>query len=134
MIRLKLTGVDKAFDELDEEVVETVNALARLQAFEATGALKDATPVDTGRARNSWALVENRNQFLDAKSGSQTPFIGPPSKDEIEVLYITNGTPYIEDLNQGSSKQAPARFVETTMLKYFSVDGVLFETINLQNE
>ena len=40
--------------------------------------------------------------------GLETTVTVTPDK----VIYITNRVPYIEDLNDGSSRQAPARFVE----------------------
>lgn len=51
--------------------------------------LKDATPVDTGNARDNW------------KTDGKT---------------ISNEVDYIDHLNAGSSKQAPAFFIEKTLL------------------
>ena len=56
--------------------------------------LKNATPVDTGRARDGWKV----------------------SGDSIE-----NDVPYIEHLNEGSSQQAPAYFIEATLLKHSGI-------------
>lgn len=134
-ISIALKGVKDEFARLDRETTEAINSLARLQAFDTMNKLKFATPVDTGRARNSWAVTDNKTTFKDAKSGAVLPTFLPPVSDrKLETLYLTNGTPYIEDLNQGSSKQAPARFVEATILTTYSIEGVLFETINLQNK
>jgi hypothetical protein len=70
-----------------------------LQASKEVASMKEelvaATPIDTGLARRSWS-VEKR-----------------PG-----VFYVRNSAPYIEYLNQGSSKQAPARFIEGVALKY----------------
>ena len=52
-------------------------------------ALKDATPVDTGNARDHWVSQGDK---------------------------IVNETEYIDLLNQGSSKQAPEYFIEKTLL------------------
>jgi hypothetical protein len=51
--------------------------------------LKTATPVDTGKARDAWQIVEGK---------------------------IVNNTDYIADLNEGSSTQAPTNFIEQTVL------------------
>lgn len=51
--------------------------------------LKDATPVKTGKARDGW---------------------------KIEGENIVNEVDYISTLNQGTSKQAPAHFIEKTVL------------------
>ena len=132
-ISIKVTGAKEEFDSIDSELVSTVNQLSRIQGLDTVNELKATTPVDTGRARNSWVLTSDPNNFVDAEGGY--PGIGgyplpPVSTTKIETLFITNGTPYIEDLNRGSSKQAPARFVENTVLKAYTPDGVLFETIN----
>jgi len=135
-IKIKLQGVKEEFEKVDRETTETINQLARIQAFDTMNKLKMATPIDTGRARNSWTLTMNKNNFKDAKTGG--PSIGslPSVSDKkVETLYLTNGTPYIENLNQGSSRQAPARFVEQTILSSnYNIDGVLFETINMGTE
>jgi len=51
--------------------------------------LKDATPVDTGKARDGW--------YAD----------GDKIKNDVE---------YINYLNQGSSMQAPTHFIEKTLI------------------
>jgi len=61
---------------------------------EAVEKLEEATPVDTGYAQSRWTH--------DGKS-------------------ITNDAEYIDDLNAGHSEQAPAYFVESTLL---SLKGV----------
>jgi len=134
-ISIKVLGAAETFKSVDEELVETVNSLARIQGLDTVNELKKNTPVDTGRARNSWLLTSDKNSFIDAQGGyssAGTGQMGPVSNKDIETLYITNGVPYIEDLNKGSSKQAPARFVESAVLKAFTPEGVLFETIETQ--
>jgi|SaaInlStandDraft_1057018.scaffolds.fasta_scaffold69716_2 hypothetical protein len=135
-IKIRLRGVKEEFNKLDKETTQTVNELARIQAFDTMNKLKMATPIDTGRAKNSWTLTMNKNSFKDAKSGGSFVTTLPAVSDsKIETLYLTNGTPYIENLNQGSSRQAPARFIESTILSSnYNIDGVLFETINMGSE
>jgi hypothetical protein len=57
-------------------------------------ALSAATPVDTGEARDGWHRVGDT---------------------------IVNAVDHIEELNHGSSKQAPTNFIEQTLL---SEEGV----------
>jgi len=52
-------------------------------------ALKAETPVDTGNARDNWFLEKN---------------------------VIVNNVEYIQQLNEGTSQQAPAYFIEKTLL------------------
>lgn len=67
--------------------------------------LKNETPVDTGHARDSWSLALNEDKAT-----------------------ISNTAEYIEYLNNGSSKQAPAYFIESTALKYGTPKGAIVET------
>ena len=57
-------------------------------------ALKAATPVDTGEARDGWHITKNG---------------------------ISNDVEHIETLNQGTSQQAPSYFVEKTLLSHRDV-------------
>ncbi len=57
--------------------------------------LREATPVDTGAARDSWKLTYSENAAV-----------------------ISNDKDYLKQLNSGSSKQAPANFIENTLLNY----------------
>lgn len=88
--------------------------MARLRAYSLRKQLEEAkntadlmvvdlklnTPVDTGFAQSRWRAQEIGNK-----------------------VKITNDAPYIEDLNSGSSKQAPSHFVERTVIKYGRLTG-----------
>lgn len=67
--------------------------------------LRAVTPVDTGKAQASWVIEKVANGY-DVK----------------------NTVEYIQYLNQGSSKQAPAHFVESTALKYGTPVGSIVES------
>jgi hypothetical protein len=64
------------------------------------------TPIDTGLARASWKVDR----------------IGP-------VFNVRNTVPYIQYLNAGSSKQAPAYFIESIALKYGRPLGSIVEVV-----
>lgn len=73
------------------------------------------TPVDTGHARANW-VPSIRTPHTGEVTGD-----GPHSKGVAAVLafrlgdgslFVSNGVPYINRLNYGHSKQAPAMFVE----------------------
>lgn len=83
MIKIKLKGdFLKEFSKLTEK--------AKLEKMsKLVDALKEATPVDTGNARDNWKIEGNS---------------------------IVNEVEYIEYLNQGSSVQAPQNFIEKTLL------------------
>ena len=92
-------------------------------AVEITTELFKRTPVDTGRARLGWRVT------LDAPSTDE-PGRGSSEGDPISMaigvklratsserpIYIVNNVPYIGILNAGSSRQAPAGFVQASVL------------------
>ena len=87
-MKVKLTGdifaeYDKAHKVISDKIKKEIVAN-----------LKEATPVDTGEARDSWASDANG---------------------------VYNTADHIIDLNRGSSQKAPAHFVERAIL---SVNGV----------
>lgn len=91
--------------------------LLRVAVLETDARLKAASPVDTGRFRVSWQVGEN------AAPGGQKPpgtYSGTPPLDRIgysqeklgNVYSVHNNLPYAEPLANGSSKQAPAGWVQ----------------------
>ena len=93
-----------------------------------------ATPEDTGRARHGWNITTDAPSDIIPPEGKY-----PPPKiqehgekyiinvDPKKTIYITNRVPYIEKLNKGSSRQAPARFVELAAAR---VQQVIRKIIN----
>lgn len=98
-------------------------ALAVLQAVVV------ATPVDTGRARSNWntSLIVPDKSTRDAYSPGAGGSTGGPNaaaaiasgrstiasaRSERTPIWISNNLPYIGRLNEGSSAQAPANFIE----------------------
>ena len=86
------------------------------------------TPVDTGRARGNWqaavgAPVDVEIDRLDP-SGGET--IAAASRALIglgafKTIFITNNVPYIQALENGNSKQAPAGMVAIALSE---VEGI----------
>ena len=79
------------------------------------------TPVDSGRARGNWQAstgspANGETNTLDPTgamtiSAMVSEVAGWTPKDDLPA-FITNNLPYIQRLNEGWSKQAPAHFVE----------------------
>lgn len=100
---------------------KNVSFIMRTATTEFYRQITIATPVDTGRARQGWEITTDTPSDIIPKEGKY-----PPPKiqehgekyiinvDPKQTIYITNKVPYIENLNNGSSKQQPARFVETS--------------------
>jgi hypothetical protein len=75
--------------DLKKALEKTLNARKEKKLESIVSALKGATPVDTGNARDHWKVEGNS---------------------------IINEVEYVEYLNEGSSQQAPVNFIESTLL------------------
>lgn len=91
------------------------------------------TPVDTGRARSNWlaSVGTSRSDTIEEyvpNSKEKAGELGPNAIAAIQqadaalktcpdfpVIYLANNLPYIQRLNEGSSVQAPAGFVEAAI-------------------
>ena len=78
--------------QMQQDVTRLVSDLERL------------TPRDTGFAAESWESTSVRPTLF---GGEQTAEISNPAE-------------YIQELNEGSSTQAPARFIESAAGRYFT--------------
>lgn len=109
----------KEVERLKQHYENKITSAMKIGIVEALRQVTISTPVDTGRARWGW--------FLSVKVPStETPPEGKYGVPKInermqainenftvsDTLYLTNNVPYVPDLNNGTSKQAPARFVE----------------------
>lgn len=100
--------------------VETgTNALVIKTAGAVDQTVVLATPVDTGRARANWqvGIGSPVKQATDETDPNGQPTISRngsriSSRKAGDTIYLSNNVAYIGYLNQGSSAQAPAGFVE----------------------
>jgi hypothetical protein len=75
--------------------------------------LRRTTPVDTGNARANWVpSVGSPAPRGDRAAGTAAVLA---YRLDQGALYVSNGVPYIRQLNNGHSKQAPALFVEAAV-------------------
>src|SRR5210317_711082 len=93
-IEIKVRNIKKAMKDLNNEMKYEINRQLPERKLKLIRALKEVTPIDTGEARDGWKM---------------TP------------LGIDNNVEHISLLNGGTSKQAPARFVERTLLAHKDV-------------
>jgi hypothetical protein len=119
--------------DIGDYASQQMEKLLRSAVLETELLLKMASPVDTGRFRASWATGENTAGSYDG--GEQQPATGqyrdatkPPKDPSLErritigyqagqerignVYSVHNNLPYAESLANGSSKQAPAGWVQ----------------------
>lgn len=96
---------------------QQLEKLLRVAVLETDSRLKQASPVDTGRFRASWQVGENSADGGEKPEGS---YSSTPAIDRIgyqqeklgNVYSVHNNLPYAEPLANGSSKQAPAGWVQ----------------------
>ena len=112
-----------------DNVPREVNKVKRLAALAVDQAVVLGTPVDRGTARSNWLVTldepteriqeayvplvdgdmsETGNAAAALAQGKAVVVRAKPKQD----IHITNNLDYIMDLNEGSSAQAPAAFVE----------------------
>jgi hypothetical protein len=100
---MKLRGIKELQASLKQKINDEKTKSIPLKAQELISALKAETPVDTGRARDGWLYRDNA---------------------------IINDVEYVNELNQGTSKQAPSHFIEMTLLSQEGVkpNGVIVKS------
>lgn len=108
----------------------TERLITRLTA-EITANLIETTPVATGWARANWvpsfnSPVYDRRQLTDTERQSALTTQQARQQSGLAqvvagydlnrgTIFISNGVPYIVRLNEGSSSQAPAGFVQAAV-------------------
>jgi hypothetical protein len=103
--------------DIGDYASQQMEKLLRVAVLETDSRLKQASPVDTGRFRVSWQVGENAAPGGEKPAGT---YSGTPQIDRIgyreeklgNVYSVHNNLPYAEKLANGSSKQAPAGWVQ----------------------
>lgn len=119
-----------------------VDHIVKKAALTADQTVVLATPVDTGRARSNWITTIN-----SPNTGTIDPYvpgnklgIGETANAQAAIdqgssviktrrpgqsIHITNNIQYLGLLNTGSSKQAPANFIDKAVIAAFeSIRGM----------
>ena len=103
--------------DIGDYASQQMEKLLRASVLETDSLLKQASPVDTGRFRVSWQVGENSAPGGIAAEGSYSGI--PPlsrigySQEQVGNVYsVHNNLPYAESLANGSSKQAPAGWIQ----------------------
>ena len=124
------TDLDVAVLKFSEDIGLTVSTIIEKLAVDVHSGVTKRTPVDTGRARASWMISQGDPDLSvapdmgdgdgknkGAGSPPSDPIIPPPTikSDGESKVWITNSLPYIERLENGHSKQAPAGMVAVTI-------------------
>lgn len=123
MAKSQVTAVLNQLERFAERAIRKIT-------LDITANLIESTPVDTGWARANWIpsltrpVQDTAGTRRQAESGSVSS--GRQTAGQAEILsyrlsrgrvFITNNVPYILELNDGSSRQAPSGFIEAAVQK-----------------
>lgn len=120
---IRITIKPGSFEALDQAKA-SVRQVVFASVLDLANDLRDTTPVDTGFAANSWFEQANGSppagvgwEGPDGARGTREAVTSVPDPGAIMagiggVISLVNTAAYIEKLNEGSSPQAPAGFVE----------------------
>jgi hypothetical protein len=106
-----------AIGDIGDYANQQLEKLLRVAVLETDSRLKQESPVDTGRFRASWQVGENAAPGGQNSSGDYDKIpplsrIGYQQERMGNVYSVHNNLPYAEPLANGSSKQAPAGWVQ----------------------
>lgn len=132
MAKTTMQGFSKRIREIAVGVEANSGKMVRKTVITVASAVALRTPVDTGRARANWrtqvgsALTAQAGAFPQGTKGSTGAAAAAqataeavnamqgPVKSGVPV-FISNNLPYIGRLNDGSSTQAPAGFIQSAI-------------------
>lgn len=116
--------LQKFADQIGADIV----TVEKKVALEVLSKVTERTPVDTGRARANWNVSLGSPDLSTTPDGIYSDYQNSPGTaaqqkgqqtlaglQKPEVVWIANGLPYIQKLNEGSSVQASANFVEQSI-------------------
>ena len=127
-----LRDLERLCNGLPDRIDRAANKLAKGVTVVMDVDLVDHTPVDTSEALSNWQVSLNSAPTFDlpaivpGERGSTAQQSRSEAKAHVErflamkdpgeKVYLSNLTPYVIDLNNGSSKQEPAGFFERALL------------------
>lgn len=122
----------RRMQEIGKNIEKNTTKKVRLAALAIHQTLVLATPVDTGRARSNWQVRTGTGAREEIEAYAPGRNLGKGEGNNAQAtlnqgrgaiashirgqdIFITNNLPYIQRLNEGSSSQAPAGFVESAI-------------------
>lgn len=126
---VSLAQFAKNMDRRADRLVTNATHVKQRVARHVLTAVVMQTPHDTGRARYNWNVAMNfpnrdysyssfndyarTGDWLGKMATSRAAILRATEKD---VIYISNGLPYIGKLNRGYSAQGPRDYVRTSAI------------------
>ncbi|QZA70460.1 minor tail protein [Erwinia phage AH03] len=128
-----LRDLSKRLRTLSKEIPKQVNQLKVDVALTIQADLAKETPVDTTKAVSNWKATRiapfpndvepyfpgfyGYTAYKSIQASIADAEVNLKGTKPGETVFIVNNADYIKDLNEGSSKQAPAGFVEASIVK-----------------
>jgi hypothetical protein len=104
-MKIEMRNIQRTFAKLYASLRDEEARTVELGSKALLKSLKEATPVDTGKASAGWKLRKlSKHKYA-----------------------LENNVEYVEYLNQGSSAQAPKNFIELAALKHGKPSGSIVE-------
>ena len=116
---IQISGIPTAVKQTENFLHRT----ARSFVGELWDELVDVTPVASGRAAASW-MISSSPHVETLPPGEYGRPATPSIPLKFRDLYVVNPLDYIVYLNQGSSEQAPALFVESTLTALVFLENI----------
>jgi hypothetical protein len=128
---IPLSAVEGRNKKLGLAILNEINRVIVQMVVRIDSGIVGGNPVDTGRSRSNWIITLN-NPTNSLITGEDQGDSGSPIGAELalsqanntlksrkpgDTIYLQNNTSYIEKLNNGSSDQAPANFVQKAIME-----------------
>jgi len=114
----------RALEALGEKIETDVSMLIRKVLFDLLGEIMKGTPVDTGRARGSWSMDTDWSEWELPEGDYRNMDLGAAVARIMQEVSLSdhyvlfNNLDYIEALENGHSKRAPAGFVAKALAAF----------------
>ncbi len=109
--RIDDDGLLRRLAKAEDETRAKAKPLLREVALIGVKRIKMDMPVDTGRARASWGVWTPGDAKAEDAGAKESDAVFQISGDGLTATQGTN-VEYVEELEKGSSQQAPAGFIE----------------------
>jgi len=106
-----------------KDAQEAHDKITRAATLELFSSVIKSTPVDTGRARGNWQTavgtpIEGEIDRIDQGGSAAIAEVQAKTPEGAgQETFMTNNLPYIDSLENGSSKQAPAGMVRKNVAR-----------------
>lgn len=127
------SGLSRKLRAASQAVKINSDQLVRTVAKQVLKTVVEDTPVDSGKAKSNWQVnigsaaegvidphVPGKKGSTAQENTDATIAAGNERIDQYvtgQDIHITNNVPYIRDLNDGASNQAPPGFVEIAVIE-----------------